>query len=154
MSYKSRLKLWLKIFYLNFKKFGFFWFKRVLHWGPEQRESKLSVLCLLINLMLISYMIIYYIIIKFLIMENHPHWNRKQNLPNNFALFRFSTGGFGSELWHRWFWQWRRGCGASLKKLFFLFTDAQKNINHSVCPWKAVIITLFVFINAVLVVTS
>jgi hypothetical protein len=51
---------------------GFFWFKQVLDRGPEQRESKLTVLCLLIIIKLISYITIYYIIIKLLIMENHP----------------------------------------------------------------------------------
>jgi hypothetical protein len=40
----------------------FFWFKRVLDWGPEQRESKMTVLCPLIITILISYIIIYYII--------------------------------------------------------------------------------------------
>ncbi len=38
----------------------FFWFKRVPDWGPEQRESNLTVLCLLIIKILISYIIIYY----------------------------------------------------------------------------------------------
>ena len=37
----------------------FFWCKRVLDLGPEQRESKLTVLCLLIIIILISYIIIY-----------------------------------------------------------------------------------------------
>ncbi len=45
---------------LNF----FFWLKQVLDRGPEQRESKLTVLCPLIIIILISYIIIYYIIIK------------------------------------------------------------------------------------------
>ncbi len=40
--------------------FLFFWFKRVLDRGPEQRESKLSVLCLLITIILISYKMINY----------------------------------------------------------------------------------------------
>jgi hypothetical protein len=44
----------------------FFWFKRVLDRGPEQRESKMTVLCPLIIIILISYIIIYYIIIKLL----------------------------------------------------------------------------------------
>jgi hypothetical protein len=38
----------------------FFWFKRVLDRAPEQRESKLTVLCLLILIILISYIIMYY----------------------------------------------------------------------------------------------
>ncbi len=54
--------------------FFFFWFKRVLDCGPEQRESKLTVLCLLIIIILISY-----IIIELLTMENHPSQNWKQN---------------------------------------------------------------------------
>ncbi len=57
----------------------FFWFKRVLDRGPEQRESKLTVLCLLIIQKLISYIIIYYIIFKLLIMETHPSRNQKRN---------------------------------------------------------------------------
>ncbi len=56
----------------------FFWFKRVLDWGPEQIESKLTVLSPLIIIVLISYIIIYNIVIKLLIMENHPSQNRKQ----------------------------------------------------------------------------
>ncbi len=71
----------LATFYLNMgnsSKHVFFWFKRVLSRGPEQRESKLTVLCPLIIIILISY-IIYYIIIKLLIMENHPSRNWKQN---------------------------------------------------------------------------
>ncbi len=40
-------------------------FKWVLDRGPEQRESKLTVLFLLIIIIFISYIIIYYIIIKF-----------------------------------------------------------------------------------------
>ncbi len=55
----------------------FFLFKRVLDQGPEQRESKLTVLFPLIIIILISYIFLYYIIIKLLIMENHPSWNRK-----------------------------------------------------------------------------
>ncbi len=43
----------------------FFLFKRVLDRGPEQRESKMTVLCLLISIYL-------YIIVKSLIMEKHP----------------------------------------------------------------------------------
>jgi hypothetical protein len=43
-------------------RYVFFWFKRVLDQGPEQRESNLTVLCLLIIIILISYIIIYYII--------------------------------------------------------------------------------------------
>jgi hypothetical protein len=54
-------------------------FKRVLDQGPEQRESNLTVLCLLIIIILISYIIIYYIIIKLLIMENHSSRNWKPN---------------------------------------------------------------------------
>ncbi len=50
----------------------FFWFKQVLDQGPEQRESKLTILCPLIIAILISYIIIYYIIIKLLIIEDHP----------------------------------------------------------------------------------
>jgi hypothetical protein len=38
--------------------FLFFWFKRVLDRGPEHRESKLTVLCLLIIIILISYIIL------------------------------------------------------------------------------------------------
>jgi hypothetical protein len=56
----------------------FFWFKQVLGRGPEQRESKLTVLCPLIIILLIDY-IIYYIIIELLIMENPPSRNWKQN---------------------------------------------------------------------------
>jgi hypothetical protein len=56
---------------------GVFWFKRVLYQGPGQRESKLTVLCLLIIIILISYIIIYFIIIKLLTMENHPSQNGK-----------------------------------------------------------------------------
>ncbi len=44
----------------------FFLFKRVLDRGPEQRESKLTVLCPLIYTVLVSYIMIYYIIIKLL----------------------------------------------------------------------------------------
>ncbi len=54
-------------------------FKRVPDWGPEQRESKLTVHCLLIIIILSSYIIIYYIIIKLLIMGNHPSQNWKWN---------------------------------------------------------------------------
>ncbi len=43
----------------------FFWLKQVLDRGPEQRESKLTVLCTLIIIILISYIIIYYIIINY-----------------------------------------------------------------------------------------
>ncbi len=57
----------------------FFGFKRVLDRGPEQRESKLTVLCPLIIMILISYIIILYIIIILLFMENHPSQNRKWN---------------------------------------------------------------------------
>ncbi len=49
-------------------------FKRVLDRGPEQRESKLIVLCQLIIIKLISS-----IIIKLLIMENDPSQNGKRN---------------------------------------------------------------------------
>ncbi len=69
LSPKSEFKL----------KKHFFWFKRVLYQGPEQRESKWTVLCLLIIIILISYIIIYYIIIKLLIVENHPSQNWKWN---------------------------------------------------------------------------
>jgi hypothetical protein len=57
----------------------FFGIKRVLERGPEQRESKLTVLCPLIIIILISYIIMYCIIIKLLIMENHPSRNGKRN---------------------------------------------------------------------------
>jgi hypothetical protein len=50
----------------------YFWFKRVLDRGPEQRESKLTVLCMLIIIILISYIIL-------LIMENYPSQNQKRN---------------------------------------------------------------------------
>jgi hypothetical protein len=55
---------------LNFayEKTAFFWFKQVLDRGPEQRESKLTVLCPLIIIILISYINIYYFIIKLLLM--------------------------------------------------------------------------------------
>ncbi len=43
----------------------FFWFKRVLDRAPEQRESKLTVLCPLIFILLISYIIMYYFIINY-----------------------------------------------------------------------------------------
>ncbi len=49
-------------------------FKRVRDQGPDQRESNLTVLCLLIIIILISY-----IIIKLLIVENHPSQNWKRN---------------------------------------------------------------------------
>jgi hypothetical protein len=49
-----------------------FWFMRVMDRCPEQRESKLTVLCQLIIIILMSYIIIYFIIIKLLIMDNHP----------------------------------------------------------------------------------
>ncbi len=48
--------------------------KRVLGWGPEQREPNTAVLYSLIIMILISY-----IIIKLLIMENHPSRNGKRN---------------------------------------------------------------------------
>ncbi len=38
----------------------FFLVKRVQGWGPEQRESEKSVLCLQIIIILISYIITYY----------------------------------------------------------------------------------------------
>ncbi len=44
-----------------------FWFKQVLDRGPEQRESKMTVLCPLIIIIFISYIIIYYIIIIIII---------------------------------------------------------------------------------------
>ncbi len=69
----------------------FFWFKQLLDWGQEQRESKMTVLCLLITIILISYMIIHYIIIKLLIMDNHPSQNRKWNSSfGYFHLFSFT----------------------------------------------------------------
>ena len=43
-----------------------FWFKRVLDRGPEQRESKMTVLCPLIIIILISYIIVSFIIMKLL----------------------------------------------------------------------------------------
>ncbi len=55
-------------------QFFFFWFKRFPDWGPEQRESNLTVLCPHIIIILIRY-----IIIKLLMMENHPSRNREQN---------------------------------------------------------------------------
>jgi hypothetical protein len=63
----------------------FFGFKRVLDRGPEQRASKLTVLCMLIFIILISHIIIYYVIIKLLIMENHP----SQNPNSPFEMFWF-----------------------------------------------------------------
>jgi hypothetical protein len=54
----------------------FFLFLRVLDRGPEQRESKLTVLCLLIIIILTGFIIIFYVIIKLLIMENHPSLNQ------------------------------------------------------------------------------
>ncbi len=60
------------VLFIDVNGFIFFWFKRVLDRGPEERESKLTVLCLLIITILISYIIKYHIIIKLLIMENHP----------------------------------------------------------------------------------
>ncbi len=59
------------------------WFKRVLDRRPEQRESKMTVLCPLITKILISYIITYYIIIILLIMENHPIQNWKRNSKNH-----------------------------------------------------------------------
>ncbi len=41
-----------KVYLLNI--FTFFWFKRVLDQGSEQKESKLTVLCPLIIIILIS----------------------------------------------------------------------------------------------------
>ncbi len=38
----------------NFNVMFFFWLKRVLDQGPEQRESKMTVLCPLIIIILIS----------------------------------------------------------------------------------------------------
>ncbi len=68
----------------------FYLFKWGLGRGPEQRESKMTVLCLLINIILICYIIIYYIIIKLLIMENHPSQKRKWNsLTKMFFFFSF-----------------------------------------------------------------
>ncbi len=51
-----------------------FWFKRVLDWGPEQRESNKTVLYPQIIIILISY-----IIIQLLIMENRQSRNWKRN---------------------------------------------------------------------------
>jgi hypothetical protein len=68
----------------------FFWLKLVLDSGPEQRESKMTVLCPLIIIILISLIIIYYIIIKLLIMENHPSWNGKWNSWSN-VIKHFSS---------------------------------------------------------------
>jgi hypothetical protein len=39
-------------------KIFFFWFKRIPESGPEQRESDMTVLCLLIIIILICYIII------------------------------------------------------------------------------------------------
>jgi hypothetical protein len=49
----------------------------VLDRGQEHRESKLTVLCLLIIIILISYIFIYYIMIKLLIINLSQ--NRKRN---------------------------------------------------------------------------
>jgi len=68
---------------LNVLALFFFWFKRVLDRGPEQREPKFTVLCLLIIIILISYIIGYYIVIKLLIMENYPSRNWKRNSPGS-----------------------------------------------------------------------
>ncbi len=57
----------------------FFLFKRVLDQGPEQRESKLTVLFPLIIIILISYIIIYYIIIN--------NWEPSQPKPETEPLF-------------------------------------------------------------------
>ncbi len=64
---------------ITFSSKYLFWFNRVLDRSPEQRESKLTVLCPLIIIILINYITIYYIIIKLLIMENHPSRNQKRN---------------------------------------------------------------------------
>ncbi len=61
--------------------------KWVLDWGPEQRESKMTVLCPLIIIILINKIIIYYIIIRLLIMENHPRQNWKWNSCYKCCLF-------------------------------------------------------------------
>jgi hypothetical protein len=61
-----------------------FCFKWVLDQGPEQREPKMTVLCLLIFIIII----IYYIIIKLLIMVNHP----SRNLEPAFCVFSPSQG--------------------------------------------------------------
>jgi hypothetical protein len=81
---KTKMKEKKRFFFMKYKTLVFFWFKRGLDQGPEQRESKLTVLCLLIIIILISYIIIYYIIIKLLITENHPSRNRKRNSQNTF----------------------------------------------------------------------
>jgi hypothetical protein len=73
--------------YFFLKHSYFFWVKLVLDRGPEQRESKLTVLCLPIIIILISYIIMYYIIIKLSIMENHLSRNWKWNLHT--LLYRF-----------------------------------------------------------------
>jgi hypothetical protein len=65
----------------------FFLFKWVLHGGQEQRESKLTVLCLLIIMILINYTIVYYIVIKLLIMEYHPSQNRLETEPPKYFCF-------------------------------------------------------------------
>jgi hypothetical protein len=77
----KNLKEFVDIFCLKWFIFkSFFWLKWDLDQGPEQRESKPTVLCPLIIIILISCIIIYYIIIiKSLILENHPSRNRKRN---------------------------------------------------------------------------
>ncbi len=74
--------MWRNLTFSLVKQTGhpcFFWFKRVLDWGPEQRGSKLTVLCPLIIIILISYIIIHYIIIKLLIVEKNASRNWKWN---------------------------------------------------------------------------
>jgi hypothetical protein len=70
--------------------FVFFWFKWVPDRGPEQRESNLTVLCVMIIIILISCIIIYYYqIMKLLIMENHPSWNWKRSSTLLFTKHRY-----------------------------------------------------------------
>ncbi len=91
-EFKPQTSVFLLYHFYYAECFLFFLFKRVLDQGPEQRESKMTVLCPLIIIILISYIIIYYIIIyyiiiyyiiiyyiiiKLLIMENHPSRNQK-----------------------------------------------------------------------------
>ncbi len=104
---KERLS-WVYTFWLErFEKTSyafivFFWFKRVLDWGPEQRESNLTVLSPLIIIILISYITI----IKLLIMENHPSRNQKRN----------SAFIVGKTTCHRKVWSTYQYCESRLDK--------------------------------------
>ncbi len=51
---KKKVPKFVKFFLENESKYSFFWFKWVLDRGPEQRESKMTVLCLLITIILIN----------------------------------------------------------------------------------------------------